>query len=91
MTPSYDDAEFHDALDRVGPHTTTHAIAEIVGCTPTTANRRLKTLAEEDALEFMAPYPDYYDSTSQNLVIHVLGPGEEPLSADRSLFAEQSG
>lgn len=78
--PQYDDEEFLDALDAsTKPLASTNAVAQRVGCTPTTANRRLRALADEGEVEFMTPYPDYHESTSQNLVVRRLVDGEEPL------------
>ena len=50
MSPTYTDAEFIDAVDG---RISTHAVAEKVGCTQTTAHRRLYDLAKEGEVAFM--------------------------------------
>jgi len=70
--PKYSDDEFLEAFtgDQL---TTTHVIADRVGCTPETANRRLKALADEDEVEFIDPYPTYFKETSLELTVHRTG------------------
>ena len=50
MSETYTDAEFIDAVDG---RTTTHTVAEKIGCTKTTAHRRLYDLAKEGEIAFM--------------------------------------
>lgn len=63
--PEYSDDEF---LDAVTGRTTTHAVAEKVGCAQKTAHRRLYDLACEQKVAFETP-PLMRTSRSEAIVL----------------------
>ena len=64
MSPSYTDEEFLDAVDGT---TSTHVVAEEVGCTPQTAHRRLYDLAKEGDVVF--PHVPYRRGTAVETLV----------------------
>ena len=65
MTQQYDDSEFLEAVNSI---TTTHHVAESVGCTPETAHRRLYDLAKEGKVGFQST-PLYRESKREAIVL----------------------
>jgi hypothetical protein len=65
MPPTYTDEEFIDAVDGT---TSTHRVADRVGCTNETAHRRLYDLALDEKVGFMHA-PEYRDSERDTLVV----------------------
>lgn len=79
---TYDDKEFLNTFTG-GGLTTTHRIANYVGCDLTTANCRLKQLADEGEVEFMGGYPSHVTQTTQDLVVRRTGDENDLLIPNR--------
>lgn len=65
MTPTYTDEEFISAVDGT---TTTHRVADWIGCTNETAHRRLYDLALDEKIGFMHA-PERRESRADVLVV----------------------
>lgn len=67
--PSYDDEDFLNAIPENGI-TTSHMIADYLGCTPATANRRLKQLHDQEDV-YIPRWPHHIETTpTRELEIH---------------------